>query len=301
MRQLAALDNEASAQRFVDYLLTQGVGAKHDRSGEQWHVWVRQEDQLDAARQHWAEFEAEPNHERYRAASQTAQALRNEELKRERQARAQQVELRRRWEPVGERATPVTWLLILASCAVALFSNFGQGDAALLDYLYIAPSFVEGDLRYFMPLRMGLERGEVWRLLTPMLLHFGAMHLLFNMLWMHDLGRRIESLLGPLRYLGMVVVIQLASGLLQYYYQGAAFGGMSGVVCGLFGYAWMQSRYGGCLPLYLSPATIFFMLFFLALGAMSQLGPIANWAHGGGLAAGMLLGLAPIAWNKLRR
>ncbi len=295
MRQLGTLDDETSAQRFVDFLLVEGIAAKLDRSGDHWTVWVRQEDQLEAARERLAAFQAEPDHERYQTASQSAQELRREEERREREVRSAQVDLRRRWEPLGSRRTPVTWLLILASCAVALLSSFGAGDSTLLDYLFIAPSFVEGPRRYFLSLMSGLTQGEVWRLFTPMLIHFTPMHLLFNMLWLHDLGRRIESLLSPARFVALVAVIQLTSGLLQYAFAGPSFGGMSGVVSGLFGYAWMQYRYAGCLPLHLSSGTIFMMLVWLGICTTGSVGPVANWAHGGGLLAGIVLGLAPIA------
>jgi GlpG protein len=83
------------------------------------------------------------------------------------------------------------------------------------------------------------------------------------------------------------------SNLAQYFRSGPNFGGMSGVIFALFGYAWMQSRYVPGSGLYLPGQTIILCLLWLFACNIQEKMPIANMAHGAGLAVGIVLGLAP--------
>ena len=47
-----------------------------------------------------------------------------------------------------------------------------------------------------------VTRGELWRLLTPSLVHAGLLHLGVNMLSLHLLGPSVEAYLGRTRFLG---------------------------------------------------------------------------------------------------
>jgi membrane associated rhomboid family serine protease len=152
-----------------------------------------------------------------------------------------------------------------------------------------------------------IKRGEVWRLVTPIFLHFGVMHLLFNMWMLWDLGRLVEGRRGSLRFFFLVLLIAVASNFAQFYitslYDGRyafnIFGGMSGVLFGLLGYAWMKSRYEPGADIYVHPNTVLFMMIWLVVCALGLIGHVANWAHSVGLAMGMAIGIAPYAWQRL--
>jgi GlpG protein len=138
--------------------------------------------------------------------------------------------------------------------------------------------------------------GEYWRFITPIFLHFGWLHIAFNSLWCWELGRRIEGTLGSVNLAGLVAVIAVVSNSIQHWVSGPVlFGGLSGVVYGLLGFAWVAGRLN---PRWtgLSPATpiMLFMIGWLVLclvGAFNVLGfSVANGAHVGGLMAGGALG-----------
>jgi GlpG protein len=138
--------------------------------------------------------------------------------------------------------------------------------------------------------------GDWWRFITPALLHFSWMHLVFNSLWIWEFGRRIESRIGSLNLLGLFFVAAIFSNSVQYLASGpSVFGGMSGVV-----YAFLGFIFAGNLlrPNWLEPVPaglMIFMLIWLFIGLTGTLsflgmGAIANGAHFGGLVVGFILG-----------
>lgn len=149
----------------------------------------------------------------------------------------------------------------------------------------------------FVPVADGIGSGELWRLFTPAFLHFGVFHIMFNSLWLWELGRRLEVVLGWRQYLLLVVVTGIAANVTQYFWSGPSlFGGMSGVVYALVGYIWMRQRQSPHPALAIPPGIIGFMLVFLVIGLtglIDQLiqGSVANGAHVGGLMAGMAWGI----------
>lgn len=199
---------------------------------------------------------------------------------------------------------PVTLSLIGLSLGLTLLCNFGDNLQWLHWFSFVDFTF-KGDYLLFQSLDTLLQGGEWWRLVTPVFLHFSLMHLVFNLLWTWELGRRVELIQGRLRLLWLVLVIGVASNVAQFLMTGPLFGGLSGVIFGLMGYTWLWDRItpagGGQTQRFgLPPALMTFMMVWLVVGVSGLLekvgfGSIANTAHLVGLLSGLACVL-PAQW-----
>jgi rhomboid protease GlpG len=180
----------------------------------------------------------------------------------------------------------LTVALIVASVVIAIGSNLGSSVNALLPFFIAMPGSVG---------LANVRAGEVWRLLTPIFIHFGILHLAFNMIWLWDLGGLLERRRGSWFLAGFVIAIGVAANLAQYLVTGSPFfGGMSGVLYGLLGYIWMQGKYNPRFGYVLHQQVVVMMLVWYALCWTGLLGPIANWTHTAGLVIG-------VAWGYFER
>jgi GlpG protein len=288
MRQLGTVPDQAMAQRFADYLLTKGIALSVDPAPGGWAIWVRNEDDLDEARRQFAEFSAAPDAPIYREAARPAEQLRAEEQRRAAAAKKNLVNVGGRWRRGGVARAPVTYFLVAVSIVVGILTGLGSKSNwsmvvhFLFDYEWNTP---DG------PVLAHAWKEEPWRLITPIFLHFGILHIVFNMMWLVQLGPIIETLRGSVRFALMVLVIALTSNIAQFWWSGNPYGGgMSGVVYGLFGYVWMKSWYERNSGFYVTQNMVFWMLGWFVLCLTGLMGPIGNAAHGVGLLVGVILG-----------
>jgi membrane associated rhomboid family serine protease len=86
--------------------------------------------------------------------------------------------------------------------------------------------------------------GELYRLLTSAFLHYGPLHLVFNMWALYVVGPPLEAALGRLRYTALYLLSALGGSVLVFLLAslGAATAGASGAVFGLFGAAFVVGR-----------------------------------------------------------
>ncbi|WP_106477263.1 rhomboid family intramembrane serine protease [Phytohalomonas tamaricis] len=196
---------------------------------------------------------------------------------------------------------PVTTLSIIV-CILCFALTAIIGDS-FLAAMTIVPIGVEGEQLVYGNLPEALASGQIWRLLTPMLLHFGWMHLIFNMLWLWYFGRQIEALQGPLRFILLVVISGIIANLAQYATGVVLFGGMSGVDYALLGYVWLFSRLRPSSGFNIPHMLMIFMLIWLVLcmtpfADVIGYGNIANEAHLGGLLTGLACALIATRFGR---
>jgi GlpG protein len=274
MRQAGTIATRQDAERFVNYLLTLGITAKVDRAGDEWAIWIHDENQVPRSREELAQFQRAPGDARYQQAEQAAKLARRAAADKERQARKNYIDLRDQWASPWRRR-PVTLVLVVTCVALGL-GLFGIDRQLLM--------FSWSEIRV----------GQVWRLVTPALLHLpisaGPWHLIFNMLMLYNLGTVIERQMGSLRFVLLVLASALVGNVAQATMVGPNFVGMSGVIYGLFGFAWVRGRLDPTSGLYLRPDYVVLMIGWFVVCAVGIIGDVANWAHGGGLVAGAALG-----------
>lgn len=311
MRQIGTLSTEPEARKFADYLFTQDIRVNIEGDGDDWAIWVYDEDKVPDAKTELESFRENPHEEKYTRAKSEADALRNREIQKQKAAKKQVKRASDRWNQTFMQRCPVTVTLIVLSVAAVMVTtypdeplDFGRKIEPGRTWLSLAPIHESRRPGYMRLPRNTFEaifQGQVWRVFTPMFLHFDIFHLLFNMMWLRDLGSAIETRRGRGKFLALVLLIAAISNVGQGIVSGPSFGGMSGVVFGLFGYIWMQSRFVPSSGFFMPPNLVMLMLIYMVVCYTGVIGNIANTAHTLGLITGMIAGYSPKLWRDLTR
>jgi GlpG protein len=299
MRAIGQLPDEPKARRLGDYLLVQGLPnqVERDESGR-WTLWIHDDDHLAQGQAILAEFLRQPNDPKYRRAGPSAQELRQQEEEAQKVWRKRLVDRRSLWRGGPVRPGVLASILCAVCIAVGVVQYLQGPNAALVRLLQISEySFGAGGI-YYSPGLPEVRAGQVWRLVTPIFLHFGFFHLLFNVLWLLDLGSMIEERQGRGKVAALVCLIAAFSNLGQYYVGGPAFGGMSGVVYGLFGYIWVRSKLDPRSGLFIDSTSVMLMVVWFIVCMTGMVGPVANMAHAAGLGLGLVWGYLAAKLNR---
>ena len=121
------------------------------------------------------------------------------------------------------RAYPVVTFLLALNIGIFIYTLIpGIGDRLFL--------FGLGD-------NLLIANGEYWRLITPMFLHGGFMHLLFNMFSLFVFGPELEKIAGKARFITVYLLAGLFGDIATYFVQPVAYThvGASGAIFGVFG------------------------------------------------------------------
>jgi len=149
-----------------------------------------------------------------------------------------------------------------------------------------------------------VQNGQVWRLITPVLLHDTSffLHILFNMYALYSLGIGIERTFGPRRFLLLYLLGGFAGNVISFLHLGdnAYSVGASTAIFGLIGAEAMfliqnrklfADRFRGAI------GNVIFVI-AINLFVIGSLPFIDNWGHIGGLVGGLMFtSFAGPLWN----
>jgi len=288
MRLIGHLTDELTARTFADYLYVQKIDNHVEfEKPEGWGIWINDEDKIEQAAGLLTAFRANPTDATYQAQAKGAADLRAKAEEDEAKYRKKLRDRRHLFRPLREYGFgPLTFVLIVISVVVCVRSRLGN-ELEPIQGLFIT-DFTSMDLAG--PTLPEIRHGQLWRLITPIFIHFGLIHILFNMLWLRDLGSMIEGRQSSWNLAILVTVIAVCSNLGQFFWAGPVFGGMSGVVYGLLGYIWLRGKFDPASGLFLHPSTVTMMIIWFFACFTPIIPHVANGAHAVGLVMGMAWG-----------
>ncbi len=261
---------------FSIFLWQQGIPHRiHEQSGRQ-ILWVRDEEHIDPVKRAYRKLMAG-------------------ELRLQRVTKvSRHRDLRLTVHTLLFKTAPATLVFLLLSIIGAVLP-YVDSTGQWISLLTFQGFSIEQGKPVFESAQVGFAQGQYWRLLTPIFLHFGLMHILFNGLWLWELGRRIEFQQGIVRLVALMFLVGAGSNMIQYLViPNSLFGGMSGVIYGLLGYCWFWDKFQPTRPFNLPPGIVGFMLVWLLIGYSGVFDlfglHIANAAHLSGLIIGVVMG-----------
>lgn len=286
MKLALAARRDADLSLFSQYLWQQKIPHRINEAGNNQEIWVETESHVETVKAVYAKFSTgEMQLRRLESANDDISESGSKKL-------ALVV-----WSFIKLPVTLITILVTLLLYPIAWGIDQNQFSDLFRIMTFVPFDFSRGGFVFSEAVEI-FDRGEYWRLLTPMFIHFSLLHIVFNLLWFWEMGRRIESTLGGAELMFVILASSLCANVMQYVLTGPSlFGGMSGVVFGMLGFTLVWSRILPSRNIALPDGVYIFMFVFLALGFagiidLLPFGNMANGAHLGGLLAGLALGAA---------
>src|SRR5262249_44670109 len=171
---------------------------------------------------------------------------------------------------------------------------FGLNIVVFLLMAFAGGSMNEQTLMAFgVKANSAIARGQWWRFVTPVFIHIGWLHLIFNSYALWIVGPQVEKLYGSARFVILYVLTGVAGVVGSYLYHPYSISaGASGAIFGLFGVLLVFGiRYRASIPPFFKPAVgsggLPVIVINLFIGF--TIPGIDNSAHIGGLLAGAVL------------
>ena len=193
-----------------------------------------------------------------------------------------------RWFGVSMDLVPGIVGACVVLYALSLLLDLGAVQAVRGPFSFLAPSPLA---LYRLGMTSGVAQitGRWWTVLTAIYLHGDLLHILFNMMWIRQLGPDAQQIFGRARFFMLFMLTGAAGFLLSNLRGGAPSVGASGAIFGIMGAMLAYGRrdrstWGDMM----SRQMLQWAVILLVFGFMGR--GVNNWAHLGGLASGYLLG-----------
>lgn len=142
--------------------------------------------------------------------------------------------------------------------------------------------------------------GEYWRLITPMFLHIGIVHLLMNSLALYYLGNLVEKIYGSGRFILLYLFAGFTGTVASFIFSPTISAGASGAIFGCFGaLLYFGLHHRNLFYRTLGNDVIIVLAFNLFIGFVFPM--IDNYGHIGGLVGGFLAAMMLNLPSKKRR
>jgi membrane associated rhomboid family serine protease len=186
----------------------------------------------------------------------------------------------------------VTWTLVALN--VAAYIATAAGSVRGWNQNHTSHLFQQWVL---VPYRVGHD-GQYGRLITAAFLHYGLLHIAFNMMALLMIGPFLERLLGWWRFGSIYLLAALGSSVAVYAFDSryVAAAGASGAIYGLFAAALILVRELQLNPQWLIGTIVLNFVFTFSVPGISKLGHIGGFVVGGAATAAVV----GLPWAKRR-
>ncbi len=201
---------------------------------------------------------------------------------------------------VAYRQAWLTYVLVVLNL-ITFVAEIVKGGATDADVLYALGAATPHDI---------LEGGQGWRLLSSVFLHYGAFHLILNMLALIILGPFLEFFIGKWRYAltyllagtGSMIILAFASrpsaGEIEIFIGASgAIMGVMGAIAAIYLCQWRRQRS------HEARARLLLIAFLFVVQSVYDLATpeVSSIAHVSGVAIGFLVGLLAIGWGAITK
>lgn len=166
------------------------------------------------------------------------------------------------------------------------------GIIAITAASFFAQQMIPEYVAHLWSRQFEIATGEWWRLITPVLVHAGVLHLAMNMFVLYIYGQNLEEAFGHVRFFVIYIVSGVVASAFSYAFGGAGPSvGASGAVMGVVGalLVYLYNRRSSQFIAQHLRGMVGFLVLNALIGLISP--NIDEMAHLGGLVGGVLLGL----------